>query len=316
MSKYKSKKIAALYNQNMLTGWAGEELAKSQWDLLKAEPSFKEFPKFKSTASRRMMLHEVVRKYLGKDTNNYPQEIGDCVSFGAKNAVEYLMCCERLLLRDNEKFRPVFPPYLYGTGRIYIGGGQLGNGDGSLGVWMADAIVKYGVLCSDEEGVPAYKGSVASAWGGTRGKPYLDKWKPTAEIHPVKSAAKIDSWDEFVSAICNGYPCTVASMQGFEMEAGSDGFHDPRGEWAHQMCWIGVDDEHRDPYALLLNSWGDAHGRLKDFNTGEDLPVGVLRVRKRVVESMIRAGETFAFSNFVGFPDQQEKLNKELFKLI
>jgi len=226
------------------------------------------------------------------------------------------MCCERLLKGDNEKFRPVFPPYLYGTGRIYVGGGQLGNEDGSLGSWMADAIVKYGVLCSDEPGVPVYSGSVASSWGGTRGRPTLDKWKPIAEVHPVKSAAKIDNWDELVTAICNGYPCTVASMQGFNMEASSDGFHRANGQWAHQMTWIGVDDEVSDPYAILLNNWGDVHGRLKDFKTGENLPEGVLRVRKSTVQSMINAGETFAYSNFDGFPDQQEKLEKALFKLI
>jgi hypothetical protein len=105
-------------------------------------------------------------------------------------------------------------------------------------------------------------------------------------------------------------------MQGFEMEASSDGFHRPRGEWAHQMSFIGVDDDYRDPYAIILNNWGDAHGRLKDFETGENLPIGVLRVRRSVVESMINAGETFAFSNFEGFEDQNAKLNKELFKLI
>lgn len=311
-----SNNIAALYQQNKIEGWLGEEVARKEWDLLKASTSFREFPKNLISSSRRMMLYEVCRKLLGQDTKNYAQEIGDCVSFGAKNAIEYLMACERLLKGDLEKWRPVFPPYLYGTGRIYIGGGQLGNGDGSLGSWMAEAVVKYGVLCSDEPNVPSYAGSVAKAWGGRSGKNYLDQFKPTAEKHPVRSAAKINNWEELVAAICNGYPCTVASNQGFDMEAGSDGFHDARGNWAHQMCIVGIDDEYTEPYAIILNSWGDAHGRLKDFNTGETLPVGVLRVRKRTIQNMINAGETFAFSNFEGFPDQEAKLNKELFKLI
>jgi hypothetical protein len=307
--------IASLYQSNQVNGWLGEEVAKDQWNLLKSSPTFKQFPRF-SGESKRMMLFEVTRKVLGGDTKNYAQEIGDCVSFGAKNAIEYLMCCERLLKGDLEKFRPVFPPYLYGTGRVYVGRGQLGNEDGSLGSWMAEAVVKYGVLCADEEGVPAYAGSVAKAWGGRSGKTYLDKWKPVGEVHPVKSAAQVRTWSELCDAICNGYPCTVASNQGFEMEAGSDGFHDPRGQWAHQMCIIGVDNEYRDPYAIILNSWGDAHGTLKDFNTGENLPIGTLRVRKRVIESMLSYGETFAYSNFEGFEDQEALLSKELFKLI
>lgn len=310
--------IAKLYQTNQLGGWLGAEVARDEWNLIKDNGSFRNFPKnLGTTASRRMMLYEVTRKLLGKDTENYPQEIGDCVSFGAKNAVEYLMACERLIKGDFEKWRPVFPPYLYGTGRVYIGRGQLGNEDGSLGSWMADAIVKYGVLCADEPNVPRYAGNVAKAWGARNGDTYLNKWKPIAEIHPVRSAAKINNWNELVAAICNGYPCTVASMQGFQMEAGSDGFHDPSGQWPHQMCFIGVDDEAPEPYAILLNSWGDAHGRLKDLKTGENLPVGTLRIKKRVAEYMIQSGgETFAFSNFDGFPDQDAKLQKELFKLI
>ncbi len=308
-------KIADLYQRNQVGGWLGEDIAKSQWNLLKSSPTFKKLS-LSVRGSRRMMLYDVTRKVIGEDTRNYAQEIGDCVSFGAKNAIEYLICCEKLLKGDFEQFRPIFPPYLYGTGRIYVGGGQLGNEDGSLGSWMAEAVVKYGVLAADEANVPKYNGSVAKTWGGRSGRSYLDKFVDIAKIHPVRSAAQIESWDDLVNAICNGYPCTVASNQGFDMEAGSDGFHDARGSWAHQMCIVGVDDEYSQPHAIILNSWGDSHGRLKDFTTGENLPVGVLRVRKSAIESMIRAGETFAFSNFEGFPDQEVKLQKEMFKLI
>jgi hypothetical protein len=125
--------IIEKYLSGQHRGWLGLEVAKKEWDLLKTSSTFRPLSLGPVRGSRRMMLHEVVRKVLGKDTENYPQEIGDCVSFGAKNAIEYLMCCERLLKGDAEKFRPVFAPYLYRTGRIYVGGGQLGNGDGSLG---------------------------------------------------------------------------------------------------------------------------------------------------------------------------------------
>jgi hypothetical protein len=81
------------------------------------------------------------------------------------------------------------------------------------------------------------------------------------------------------------------------------------------MCIMGVDDEHSTPYALILNSWGDAHGRLKAFDdTNESLPVGVLRVERRAIEGMIRQGETFAISNFDGFPEQG--LDEALFKIV
>jgi hypothetical protein len=98
------------------------------------------------------------------------------------------------------------------------------------------------------------------------------------------------------------------------MEAGSDGFHSPHGSWAHQMCIMGVDDSYKTPYALILNSWGDVHGHLKDFDTQEDLPVGVLRVRSDTIERMIKQDDTFAFSHLDWFQDQA--IPDDIFHLI
>lgn len=308
--------IVQAYHNRIVEGWAGEKLAKEAWNMLKGSSSFKDMKHLlvgrPVGEKRKMFLYQVVRKVLGKDTLNYPQEIGDCVSFGAKNASEYLECCEIFMKGDLEKFRNVFPPYFYGTGRVFIGNGSLGNSDGSLGSWQAEAVIKYGVLASDETGVPKYAGSVAKKWGYNPGPP--KEFVELAKIHPIKSAAKINSWDELVAAICNGYVCTVASDQGFTMEPRSDGFHAGSGSWAHQMCIMGVDETYTEDYALILNSWGDVHGHLKDFQTNEDLPVGVIRARRKVIENMIRAGECFAYSQFEGFPEQP--IDKKLFKMI
>ncbi len=304
--------IAKLYESGQLGGWAGAKVAGEQWDLVKTNPWFK--PMLLASAPgavRRLMLYEACRAAIGKDTENYAQEIGDCVSFGMKNAIEYLQCCQMVLNKEFEKWEPIFPPYVYGTSRVLIGNGQMGNQDGSVGSWAAEAVIKYGVLNSDADGVPHYAGSVAKQWGYS-GPP--SQFVTLGKQHPVKSAAKINSWDELVGAICNGYPCTVASDQGFQMEASSDGFHRPSGSWPHQMCIIGVDDEYNDPYAIILNSWGDVHGHLKDFTSGKDLPVGCLRVRKKTIEYMISSGEVFACSNFDGFPEQE--LAKALFMLV
>jgi hypothetical protein len=66
-----------------------------------------------------------------------------------------------------------------------------------------------------------------------------------------------------------------------------------------------------DNVNLFYDSFAE---QLKDFDTGVDLPIGVLRVRRKDAEKHIRAGETFAFSNFEGFPEQL--LNKALFMLV
>ena len=313
--------ISELYTNGNVNGWAGKdnpEFVKNQFDLIKDDGSFKPLKIFsasRDTKGKKLMLYEVTRKVLGKDTDNYPQEIGDCVSFGAKNACEYLMATEKLMKGDREEWQPIFPPYLYGTGRVFIGRGQLNGSDGSLGSWMADAVIKYGVLRANFPDVPKYSGRVASKWGDTPGpdKKFVEEGK----LHPVKSAAQIKNWDDLRDAIINGYPCTTASDIGYSMEPSSDGFHRQTDSWGHQMCIIGIDDGYKngsDPYAIILNSWGDCHGHLKDFDNGDPLPVGVLRVRRKDMEKHIRQEETFAYSNFDGFPEQL--IDKKLFMLI
>lgn len=305
--------IAEQYNQG-LPGWLGYDLAKAEFDLLCSRNlyNFIEFDLVGDIRdSRKFMLYDVCRKVLGQDTENYPQQIGDCVSFGAKNATEYLECCEILMKGDLEKFENVFPPYIYGISRCQIGN-DGGSGDGSLGAWAAAGVMKYGMISSKTPNCPAYSGSVAKKWGNS-GPP--EEFITVGKTHLVKSAAEVNAVDKILVALQNGYPVTVASNQGFAMEAGSDGFHRASGSWAHQMCIIGIDLDYKTPYVIILNNWGDCHGQLKDFDTGDLLPKGVIRARIDQIErSMIRGGEVFAYSNFDGFPEQ--RLDKALFKLI
>lgn len=289
---------------NTLCGWAGEATANREWERLAAG-----FPEFliagatRGTAGQTARLWELVRRVLGKDTPNVPQKTGDCVSFGAKNAIEYVACVE-IVRGDLEEFRSVFPPYLYATGRVLVGRNRLAGRAGSLGSWMAQAVVEHGVLRSDLPGVPAYSRQVADRWGDGDGfRAFLNEGRQ----HPIRSAARITSWDALVAAVVNGYPCTIASNAGFTMQAASDGFHHRRGTWPHQMCVVAINDDARRPWVGLLNSWGDAHGRLTDFETGEPWPAGTLRITRDAMESMLRSGECFAYSQFEGFPQQDLK---------
>lgn len=312
---------AKAYRKGDFKGWLGTDnpqLVKSQFDLFVTagliQPTFKLAGQTRQTSGKKMALYQVVRKILGKDTDNYPQEIGDCVSFGGKNAAEYVTCTQMLMSGLREKFRPVFPPYYYGISRTYEGRGQIPNwSDGSMGSWLAAAVQKYGTLFADEPGVPQYSGRVAKNWGNRNAKDDLDIWLPKAKNFLIKSVSLIRNWDDLVAAVVNGYPCPTASDVGYAMEASRDGFHRQIEDWSHQMCFIGVDDNDKDPYALILNNWGDVHGHLKDFVDGHDLPVGVLRVRRSDAEKHIRAGETFAYHNFDAAKEQD--LDKALFDL-
>lgn len=312
--------LAKAYEQGVINGWLGKdnpELVREQFLLLSTQglirPFFKVYGQTMATEGRKMMLYNVVRKVLGSDIVNIPQETGDCVSWGAKHGTEYVNCVQ-ILNGERQKFRLVFSPYYYGTGRVYVGQNRLGRGDGSLGSWMAEAVQKYGTVFCDDDGVPQYSGAIAKHWGDSNSRDDLDKYVNKAKEYCVKSASLIRSWDELVKAVINGYPCPTASDIGYNMEASSDGFHRQTTTWGHQMCIIGVDDNDKDPYGIILNSWGDVHGHLKDFDNGEDLPVGVLRVRRKDIEKHLRAGETFAYSQYDA-PKEQD-LDKALFRLV
>lgn len=294
-----------------LCGWAGPEEAKRAFDwLMKLQKQTTHpleqlgwlfYDAFKVVGDpvqteKRVALWDAVRKVTGKDTPNYAQETGDCCSFGEKNVAEYLQCQE-IAAGDREEFHAVFPPYSYGASRVLVGGGRL-RGAGSTGAWTAAAAMKYGHLRADLENVPKYSGRVADSWGYS-GPP--KEFVDIAQVHVVQSAAVVNNAEEAATALRNYYPLTIASNQGFEMSAGSDGFHDPRGSWAHQMSVVYYNEE-PEPHFGILNSWGDVHGKVKDFTTDDVWPAGMLRVRASALDRMIKSGECFAFSNLTGFP--------------
>lgn len=294
---------AGLIHNSQLQGWVGAtrpELLREAFNMISSFIPFKIYGSA-PIAGARSMLWEVGRKVLGKDTPNYAQEIGDCVSFGAKNAIEYVQFYP-IANGIANTFKQVFPPYLYGCGRVLVGGGRMGNEDGSLGSWQAEAVMKYGTISLDTEGCPAYSGQIAKQWG-SRGSP--DNFVTIGKTHIVKSAANIKTWDELCTALVNGYPVTIASDVGFDMKQRSDGFFYNSTSWGHQMCIIGMDNAYKEPHACILNSWSDSHGQIKDFTTGEMWPMGTLRVHQKDIEKILSQGDSFVYSSFDGFPAQE-----------
>ena len=302
-------------------GWAGKDEAERAFDSLQqSSHALAEFPPLQklsgaesAAADGGVRLWDLVRKVRGEDTPNVAQQTGDCVSFGAKNAIEYLQCAE-IAAGESEGFKPVFPPFLYATGRVLAGGGRLRGRAGSLGSWQAAAVKEHGVLRTDAAGVPPYSGAVADAWGDGRkassGRTNGDAagfrdFLTAAADHPVGAAARVRTWAEVVAAVANGSPVTVASDCGFTMRAAASGFHERRGRWPHQMALVAVCDDPARPWAGVLNSWGDAHGRVTDWRTGERWPTGTLRVRREAVEEMLTTGEAYAYAAFAGFPPRR-----------
>ena len=306
--------IVKSYIEGEVCGWAGKEIADEKYkeigsEFIPSQISFqtREIPE-------RMMLFDIEKSVLGKYSETKMQLIGDCVSWGAKHAIEALMCSEILMLGDREKYYEVFSPYLYATGRLWVGKGQIRGVDGSVGSWQAKAVMDYGTIRTVEQDVPTYSENIVKKWAVN--KKHAEPYLPHGQKHIVKSASKVKNINDLCNMLANGYPCTVASDVGFTMNQQQDGLHHRQGEWAHQMCFLGYYKGNKCPqHVAVKNSWGNAHGTVLDYLTGQPWPNGYLRISFEDADYMIKSGgETFAYSNFVGFPEQ--KLDKKLFDLI
>lgn len=240
----------------------------------------------------------------GKHIAGWKQETGDCVSFGAARAIMVRQAFQIAHDQRNEVLKIPFPPYIYGTSRVLIGKRQLGRQPGSVGAWAAQATQAYGVLPTEHAAALGYQysGQLADQWG-LQGPPrdaitYASKFR-------IRTVSQVRTWEDTRDALVHGYPVTVASNVGF-----TGGSYDldgkrwlrARGNWGHQMCFTGVEDRPgRTKGAYCMNSWGvDAHP--KPLN---DEPPGGFWVDAATVQRMVSQNDSWAYSDFDGFPSEQ-----------
>lgn len=283
------------------------EVKKEVEGIMSSLPTFEIKGAVEDSAGKRVVLWDFATKVLGQHLPTFTQEIGDCVSMGMANCANYLQVVQIALGMNKTDgtpmdFHPSFQPYIYGVSRVQIGGGRLGGSDGSIGAWAAEGCKKYGILRADFTGVPPYSGSVARQWGRS-GPPanFLNE----AKQFLIQTYSPVMSYEQVRDALVNGYPVSVASNRGFRMtlqDRGGKLFGVPSGSWAHQMCFIGVDDTGSNPGCYCMNSWG-ANAFSPGHKNGE--PPGGFWVDPETVTQMCRAEDSFAYSNFDGFPGQK-----------
>jgi hypothetical protein len=223
----------------------------------------------------------------------------NCVSHGTRNAVDITRAVEIYINHEPEEF--------VATGATEPIYGHRGHsGQGASCSRLAEFVHKVGGLLVrknyPELGIDLtkYNASIGIKWGG-RGVP--ENVAAEARKHQVKTVSRINSLDELRDALANGYGVNCCSSQGFSSTRDKDGFARASGSWAHSMCIAGYDDYSPRKGALILNSWGEnwISGPMPSFG---NIPKGGFMAELSVVERMIRAGGTFAFSNFDGFPAQ------------
>lgn len=252
------------------------------------------------------------------------QAIGSCVAWGAMHAV---YCAESVSWELGEIAEPPLMPAtapIYGGSRVearqnnpegFDGSSPRGGfSDGSFGAAAAKWLREWGVVyATDYPGVFDYtidgfsgrreKEEGAYGAGGKNDNYKVDK---LAKQHPCRHVVKVETWDELCAAIEAGFPCTVASSQGFssrrsEGSGPEAGIAEAGGTWLHQMSILAIRYKKNgspDDLALVLNSWGPAWCAGGKYPA--DQPDGSFWARRSVIERMIR-GDTWAIGRVDGF---------------
>lgn len=238
-------------------------------------------------------LFKAFKDVLGKYPSYVAQQIGDCTSFGTGHGTDLLECVEVAIGHENEDFKETCTEAIYGIGREIAG--MLGGEDGCYGGAVARAVTESGTI--SREVVGPYSGQRAKSWGAT-GVPSDVKAK--LADHKVGTASLVQTWDELVAALSNGYPVLVCSNQGFTMTRNDKGICEAQGNWAHCMMiggimYVGTNDE----CAVIFQSWGP---NTPDGPTPNDMPDFSFGARRRIVENMLSGRDSYALSKFAGYP--------------
>jgi hypothetical protein len=251
-----------------------------------------------------VLLHKALTSVIGGKFPIHSQAIGDCVSHGWGLGVDVLKAVQIVAGAREIWTGETATEIIYGGSRVEVGGGRLGNGDGSIGAWAAKAVSEtIGTLVRGKYGsidLTTYSGSTAKRMGSPRGG-VPDELEPKAREHPVKTVSLVRTYEEARDAIANGYPVPVCSNRGFSSRRDEKGFARPSGSWAHCMLMCSVDDEDARPGVLIVNSWGE------NWISGpkrHDQPEGSFWCDASVADRMLSEQDSFAMSGFVGFPAQ------------
>lgn len=254
--------------------------------------------------NKEVLLYKVFRDAVGRDAPKGPQGIGDCVSWGWSNLINYIQAVQIDQAKKNglvvPEFQEIMTEATYAFSRVEVGGQKGSYSDGSVGAWAADAAKRFGYLSrayAASKGLsPDYDKNRAKEWGA-KGVP--DNLEPEAALHLCKSVAMVQSFDEAATFIQNGYPVAVCSDQGFTMTRDSQGFCKPQGTWYHCMLFMAVRFDR--PGLCCSQSWG---ANTPDGPLALDQPDNTFWVDSATVTRMLKQRDSFAGSPFDGYMPQ------------
>lgn len=244
----------------------------------------------------------------------FHQLTGSCVGAGGGQALFTLIAVQRCLAANPTKAFIPFWPFDYG--RCRYNEGDRGQGEGAMGSSFADTVVKEGVIDATSQGLPSFQNSDGLVLTSSQemqwsdgGSSTVTQWQAAAKIHPVGSAAPMNSVQDIKTAILNGYPCTFAcddyignaSLTGSGADAAVVGHWDGNG--GHQQS---VHDYWNNPTLGPLywvqNNWpGSTYPQ--DPQPGSPV-CGCWVTEANVQKAMGYSSEVYALSHLNWFPAQ------------
>jgi len=227
--------------------------------------------------------------------------IGSCVGFGTNTAAERTLAVQIAFKNHNQKLHMLSEEVTYGGSRVQIGGGRI-RGDGSVGAWAAKFGIDYGFVARkkyDNYDLTNYSQSLCRQFGSSGVPISLQK---IARESPIKETTKVTKWEDAKKAMAQGYGIAICSNVGFSgMKRDSRGVIEPKGNWNHCMALDGYyTDEFGNEFGHIENSWGgNAHTGPVGFG---DPSISGFWARSDVINRMLSQGDSWAFSQFEGFP--------------
>ena len=260
-------------------------------------------------------MYEAHQKRYGRQWVVGRQLNGSCVAWGAMHAV---LIAESVSWKAGQRDSPPLIPSteaIYGGSRCEARGRTFaGWTDGSTGFHAAKWLREWGVVYREPfpslgVDLTTYSAELEKQWGayGCGGQNDNGRMDAEAKRHPCRYVSKVRTWEELKAAVVGGFPVTIASNQGFSTgPRDAMGFSRPQGNWAHQMCVIGIrfKDSGREG-ALILNSWGPDYmgrGAAAGGKYPADQPDGSFWCDRETMErSILAADDSWAIGDIHGW---------------
>lgn len=287
-----------------------EALAKSGHTVLfgDAKPALKGFAR--SQMARGVygsFLWDAEKALFGKFLPAWHQFRGTCVGQGTARSLQDSWWGELSLTGEVGKPTEFSVEFIYGIGRVEIGGGRIG-GDGCVGAWAAKGVHDYGVLPRGVYGkfdLTKPKEDLSVHWG-TRGVGVPKPLKDAASAFKVR-CHRLMTAEEIADAVYAKKGVAWCTGMLWSNSRGADGLARRTGSTAHCEAIRGAYLTESDHLALCpYRSWSEGYQRgptTIQIKGGQvEWPNGAYGVLASDVERGLRSGndEAWVFDFDVG----------------